>query len=158
MMSKIVSCGIAPIRKNGDKFEILLCLPSECVFRSHIGNTFQGMGFLKGQVEDNETNLEAALREFGEESGNLDIELFDNEQYFVQNNPKKKIFIWPAKVLPTMFNHSKITDNGTVLDHDEENTLIKFYPIDELPEVFRNQQKILEELLDFIEQNKDKII
>jgi ADP-ribose pyrophosphatase YjhB (NUDIX family) len=158
MMTKIVSCGIAPIRKNGDKFEILLCLPSECVFHSHIGNTFQGMGFLKGQVEENETNLEAAIREFGEESGNLDIELFDDGHFFMQNNPKKKIFIWPAKVLPTVSNHNKITENGTVLDHDEENTLIKFYPIDDLPAVFRNQQKILEELLEFIDANKDKII
>lgn len=157
-MSKIVSCGIAPIRKNGDNYEILLCLPAECVFRSTVMNTFQGMGFLKGQVEDNETELDAALREFAEESGNMDIELFDKDQYFVQNNPKKKIYIWPAKVLPTIHNHNKITDNGTVLDHDEENTLIKFYPINDLPAVFRNQQEILNELLSFIEKNKEKII
>lgn len=157
-MTKIVSCGIAPIRRNGDNYEILLCLPSECVFRSTIGNTFQGMGFLKGQIENNETELSAAIREFAEESGNLDIELFDENHFFTQNNPKKKIFIWPAKVLPTLSNHNKITENGTVLEHDDENTLIKFYPINNLPPVFRNQQKILDELLLFIENNKDSII
>lgn len=157
-MSKIISCGIAPIRKNGSDFEILLCLPSECAFRAQDSNIFQGMGFLKGQVENNETKLEAAKREFGEESGNLNVELFNEDKFFVQNNPKKKIFIWPAKVLPTVANHNKITENGTVLDHDDENTLIKFYSINELPPVFRNQQKILYELLEFIEINQDKII
>jgi ADP-ribose pyrophosphatase YjhB (NUDIX family) len=116
------------------------------------------MGFLKGQIEGGETALEAAVREFAEESGNLDIELFDPEKYFIQNNPRKKIYIWPAKVLPTVRNHNKITENGIVMDHDEENALIKFYPINDLPEVFRNQQKILEEMLEFIEANKDKII
>ncbi len=158
MSNKLVSCGVLPVRKNGDNYEILLCLPSECAFRSTNPNVFQGMGFLKGQMEGEETELDAAIREFAEESGNLDIELFDTEKFFVQNNPRKKIYIWPAKVLPTVRNHNKITENGTVLDHDGENALIKFYPINDLPEVFRNQQKILEEMLEFIEANKDKII
>lgn len=156
-MSKIISCGIAPIRKNGDDIEILLCVPTEGSYASANGS-FYGMGFLKGQVEDGETNLQTAIREFGEESGDLNVELFDTEKFFTQNNPKKKIHIWPAKVLPTEFNLHKITDSGIVLDHDEENTLIKFYSINNLPPVFRNQQKILGELLEFINENKENIL
>lgn len=148
-MGKIISCGIVPIRKNGDDVEILLCKP--------INGGFYGMGFLKGQVENNETNLEAAIREFDEESGGLDVEIFDDEKFFIQNNPKKKIFIWPAKVSHTDKNVNKINSDGVVPEHDHENEMIKFYNIQDLPMVFRNQQKILEEILEFIENNKDLI-
>lgn len=156
-MTKVVSCGIAPIRKNGSKIEILLCVPIEESYASMSGS-FHGMGFLKGQVENDESNLSTAKREFAEESGDLQIELFGDDIYFEQNNPRKKIYIWPAKVLPTEFNYSKIGDTGIVHDHDEENALIKFYPIDNLPPIFRNQQKILDELLDFIDDNKSEIL
>ena len=40
---------------------------------------------------------------------------------------------------------------------DEENDLIKFYRIDELPEIFKNQQIILNDLLKFIDENQDII-
>jgi ADP-ribose pyrophosphatase YjhB (NUDIX family) len=149
-MAKIVSCGIAPLRKNGDEIEILLCKP--------INGGFYGMGFLKGQVEPDETELEAAKREFDEESGGLDVELFSEEDYFTQNNPKKKIHIWPAKVPQTPKNENKIEADGTVPEHDEENELIKFYPLSDLPHVFRNQQQILDEILSFVEIHKDEII
>lgn len=149
-MSKIVSCGIAPLRKNGDEIEILLCKP--------INGGFYGMGFLKGQVEPDETELEAAVREFDEESGGLDVEIFDKNDFFTQNNPKKKIHIWPAKVSHTAKNEKKIEYDGTVPEHDEENELIKFYPISDLPHVFRNQQKILDEILSFVEAHKEEII
>jgi len=155
-MPKVISCGIAPIRKNGNDIEILLCVPIEERYFSP-NDAFYGLGFLKGQVEDHETNLEAAKREFGEESGNLEIELYDEETYFTQNNPKKKIHIWPAKVLQTKFNEEKICEEGIVHDHDEENALIKFYSISDLPPIFRNQQKILDELLEFIENHKENI-
>ena len=158
-MSKVVSCGIAPIRKNdeGDGYEILLCVPTEGSY-SPVDGTFYGMGFLKGQVENNESELETAYREFGEESGNLDIELFDDDIYFTQNNPKKMIHIWPAIVLKTEVNFYKIGPNGIVVGHDAENALVKFYPIDDLPPIFRNQHAILEELLQFISDNEEHII
>lgn len=149
-MPKIISCGIAPIRKNGDEFEILLCKP--------VNAGFYGMGFLKGQIEKDETRLQAARREFSEESGGLDVELFNEDTFFVQNNPKKKIFIWPAKVPMTELNEAKITGEGEVPEHDAENVLIKFFPISDLPVIFRNQQQILDELLVFIDNNKEEII
>ena len=68
-MPKTISCGIAAIRKKNDSLEILLCKP--------VNAGFYGMGFLKGQMEPNETKLEAAKREFSEESGGLDVELLD---------------------------------------------------------------------------------
>jgi len=148
-MGKIISCGIAPLRKNGDEIEILLCTP--------INGGFYGMGFLKGQVEPNEAEIDAAFREFDEESGGLDVELFSEEDYFTQNNPKKKIHIWPATVKQTNKNMNKIDVNGVVPEHDEENELIKFYPLSDLPHVFRNQQKILDEIVKFVEIHKDEI-
>ena len=148
-MSKVISCGIAPIRKNGNAIEILLGQP--------IQGGFYGVGFLKGQVENGETNLEAAKREFSEESGNLDVEIINENIFFEQNNPKKKIFIWPAKVLDTENNRHKITKDGIVNGHDEENEIVEFYNINNLPVVFRNQQDILDELLIFINKNKDLI-
>lgn len=149
-MGKIVSCGIAPIRKNGDDIEILLCKPTN--------GGFYGMGFLKGQVEPDETDLEAAFREFKEESGGLEIELFSEDNFFTQNNPKKKIHIWPAKVKQSSINDLKIENDGTVTEHDNENELIKFYPINDLPHIFRNQQKILDDLLIFVNSHKNEIV
>lgn len=149
-MGKIVSCGIAPIRIKDGTIEILLCKPST-------GGYF-GMGFLKGQIEQNETVLDAAKREFAEESGGLDVEIINEDIMFIQNNPKKKIYIWPAKVLNTLKNSGKITSEGIVPEHDHENDLIKFYKIDELPEVFKNQQKILSDLLNFVEEHKTELI
>ena len=149
-MPKTISCCIAAIRKKNDSLEILLCKP--------VNAGFYGMGFLKGQMEPNETKLEAAKREFSEESGGLDVELLDENIFFIQNNPKKKIFIWPAIVSITEKNKNKINGKGEVPDHDKENVLVKFYSIYDLPPVFRNQQKILNDLLEFIEENKDKLI
>lgn len=149
-MGKIISCGIAPIRINNGNIEILLCKPSN-------GGYF-GMGFLKGQIEQNETVLDAAKREFAEESGGLDVEIINEEIMFVQNNPKKKIYIWPAKLLNTSNNSEKITSDGEVPEHDQENDLIKFYKIDELPEVFKNQQQILSDLLTFVDEFKAELI
>jgi len=157
-MGKVISCGIVPLRKKNGKVEMLLGLPTECAFRADNENVFQGMGFLKGQVENEESYLETALREFNEESGHLDIELFGNDVCFNQNNAKKNIFIWPAKLLPTIDNAYKITDDGVVMEHDSENTMIKFYPIDALPAIFRNQQKIVDELIEFIKVNEHKIL
>lgn len=148
-MTKTVSCGLAPIRKHNGKIEILLGKP--------INSGFYGVGFLKGQVEPGESEYEAALREFSEESGDLDVEIFDINTYFTQDNPKKKIHIWPAKVLNTDKNAHKIDSEGIIEEHDWENELIKFHNIEDLPVIFKNQQDILSELLKFIEENKENI-
>jgi len=150
MENKVISCGIAPIRKNGDKIEILLGQP--------IDGGFYGLGFLKGQVESHENEIEAARREFAEESGNLDVELFGASIYFTQDNPKKLIHIWPAKVPATDNNINKINIDGVIPEHDHENDYIQFFDIEDLPMVFRNQQEILSDLLDFINKNKTDII
>lgn len=148
--TQVTSCGIVPIRKHEGKIQILLGQPIE--------SGFYGLGFLKGQVEENETELEAAKREFAEESGNLDVEVFDEDIVFMQDNPRKKIFIWPAKVLHTENNTKKVDDYGVVTEHDAENEFVQFFDIEEMPMVFRNQQDIVDELLIFIENNKDLII
>ena len=148
--TQVTSCGIVPIRMHNGKVQILLGQPVE--------SGFYGLGFLKGQVEKGETELEAAYREFAEESGGLDVEIFDEKIFFEQNNPRKLIYIWPAKVSDTVNNKNKIDDYGVIPDHDTENDFIQFFNIDELPMVFRNQQEILESLLIFIENNKNLIV
>jgi ADP-ribose pyrophosphatase YjhB (NUDIX family) len=147
---QVTSCGIAPIRIHDGKIQILLGQP--------VDSGFYGLGFLKGQVEENETTFHAAKREFAEESGNLDVEVFDEDIVFMQDNPRKKIFIWPAKVLHTENNTKKVDDFGVVTEHDAENEFVQFFDIEEMPMVFRNQQDIVDELLIFIENNKEKII
>ena len=147
---QVTSCGIVPIRKFNGKIQILLGQPIE--------SGFYGLGFLKGQVEENETAFEAAKREFAEESGDLDVEVFDEDIVFMQDNPRKKIFIWPAKVLQTENNTKKIDDYGVITEHDAENEFVQFFDIDEMPMVFRNQQDIVDELLIFIENNKKDIV
>ncbi len=144
-MSKIISCGIVPIRKYNNKIEILLCKPTS--------SGYFGMGFLKGQMEEGETFLEVAKREFSEESGGLEIDIIDESIFFIQNNPKKKIYIWPAVVRDNIINNKKISSKGEIDEHDNENELIKFYPIDRLPKFFKNQQEILDQLLNFIINN-----
>ena len=148
--TQVTSCGIVPIRIHEGRVQILLGQPIE--------SGFYGLGFLKGQVEDDETAFHAAKREFAEESGNLDVEVFDEDIVFMQDNPRKKIFIWPAKVLHTENNAKKVDDYGVIKEHDAENEFVQFFDIDELPMVFRNQQDIVAELLFFIENNKIDII
>lgn len=148
--TQVTSCGIVPIRMHDGKVQILLGQPIE--------SGFYGLGFLKGQVEDNETAFEAAKREFAEESGNLDVEVFDENIVFMQDNPRKKIFIWPAKVLHTDNNTNKVDSYGVIKEHDAENEFVQFFDVSELPMVFRNQQDIVDELLIFIENNKKDII
>lgn len=147
---QVTSCGIVPIRLHKGKVQILLGQPIE--------SGFYGLGFLKGQVENGESAFEAAKREFAEESGNLDVEVFSEDIVFMQDNPRKKIFIWPAKVLHTENNANKVNEYGIITEHDAENEFVQFFDIDELPMVFRNQQDIVEELLIFIENNKNNII
>lgn len=146
-MPKIISCGIVPIRKNNEDIEILLCKPTN--------SGLYGMGFLKGQIEENESLLDAAKREFCEESGGLEVSIINETLYFIQNNPKKKIYIWPATVQQSKVNDIKINSFGEVPEHDHENELIKFYPINNLPIMFKNQQQILDELLSFIKNELD---
>lgn len=146
---QVTSCGIVPIRIHNGKIQILLGQPIE--------SGFYGLGFLKGQVEENESAFEAAKREFAEESGNLDVEVYDENIVFMQDNPRKKIFIWPAKVLETKNNTAKVDEYGVIKEHDAENEFVQFFDIDEMPMVFRNQQDIVEELLLFIENNKEEI-
>lgn len=144
-MSKVISCGIVPIRRHGGKIEILLCKPT-C-------DSYFGMGFLKGQMEDGETELESAMREFSEESGGLEVELFDEKTFFSQDNPNKLIHIWPAMLKEDSRNLAKIAKDGSVPQHDHENELIKFYDIERLPKIFKNQEKILSQLMKFIDEN-----
>ncbi len=147
---QVTSCGIVPIRKHNGTIQILLGQPIE--------SGFYGLGFLKGQVEENETAFDAAKREFAEESGNLDVEIFDEDIVFMQDNPRKKIFIWPAKVPSTDNNKNKVDSYGVITEHDAENEFVQFFDIEELPMIFRNQQDIVDELIIFIENNKDAII
>ena len=148
-MSKIISCGIVPIRKVGNEIQILLCKPT--------GSGFFGMGFLKGQVENGEDLIETAKREFSEESGNLEVELIDEGYFFTQNNPKKIIHIWPAFLKQTDTNALKIKNDGRVIGHDDENEYIKFYSIYDLPVIFKNQIEIAESLINDIELKKINI-
>ncbi len=61
-----ISAGLLMYRWNHTDFELLLCHPSGPLYE-HKDNGYWGIP--KGQVEANETILEAAFREFSEETG-----------------------------------------------------------------------------------------
>jgi predicted NUDIX family NTP pyrophosphohydrolase len=61
-----ISAGLLMYRRNGDALEILLCHPGGPLYEHKDHGCW---GIPKGQVEANETIVEAAFREFTEETG-----------------------------------------------------------------------------------------
>jgi len=75
---KVISCGIIPVRMLNNEPEYLLLQDSGP------GN----WGFPKGQIDDGESHLEAALRETKEESGLSDLELVKDFEVAVTYDSK----------------------------------------------------------------------
>lgn len=138
-INKIVkenSYGICAWRINEKKeIEISLIKP--------IKTKSNSWGFPKGRIEIGETEIEAALREFEEETGNLEIDYIFNRKFF-QKNKHKNISIWLGRLNEkSLHNKQNIDKNGVVLKHDCENEIVKFFPLNNLPKIFYSQSLIL---------------
>jgi len=139
--TKIKAYGICIYKVNAKNTEILLCKGV---------SSLNKWGCVKGLLEKKESNQECAKREFFEESSiNIDIKYF--EEYFEQINDGKDIGIWlvnakNVKDMNKYFYENKLLDNYL----SWENSKIKFFDINKLPQIKKKQLSLVDYITDFL--------
>lgn len=136
------SYGVCAWRLNEDKeIEISLIKP--------VINNNDSWGFPKGRIEPGETEIEAALREFEEEAGNLELDYIFNRKFF-QKNKHKNVSIWLGRLTENSeHNKQNIDETGKILKHDFENEEARFFPLNDLPKIFYSQKIILKHIKEY---------
>lgn len=133
--------GVVPYLVIDNEIKILLCKSV---------SSRNKWGALKGSKEKDETAYECAQREFFEESSiNVEIGLF--EDYFEQINLTKDIGIWLVNAkniesLEEFFLDDKLKSNYL----SWENSKVKFFSLDELPEIKKKQIRLIDQIKDFL--------
>lgn len=141
MKSHIKAYGVVPYLVEKKDIKILLC-------KSVLSR--DKWGCLKGLKLGTETAFECAKREFFEESSiEVDIALF--EDYFEQINIDKDIGIWLVNAnnienINKMFVDYKLKSNYL----SWENSKVKFFSLDDLPDIKKKQVKLVSEIKDFL--------
>jgi len=112
-------------------------------------------GCLKGMQVSDESDKECAKREFKEECGII-VETYLFEDYFYQENKEKNIGIWIVNAekidnLNQFFFEDKLYDSYL----SWENSKVKFFDINELPNIKKKQIVLVKEIKDFL-QNKNQ--
>jgi len=145
MINKIKAYGIAIYIKKNNSTKLLLC-------KSINSNT--KWGFLKGVEDDNDlTPKQTAQREFEEESG-IYIQQNLLTKYFYQENEDKDIGIY-------LVNASKLDYINEFFKNDyllekylcDENDIVKFFDINDLPPFKKKQIKLLSHIIDYLEKD-----
>lgn len=146
-MAKVKAFGVVPYKVEEDgTIKILLCKSVKSLNK---------WGCLKGVLAKDETAKECAKREFFEESSIIvDTSLF--EDYFYQENKDKDVGIW-------IIDTSKIVNIDSFFRDDTlysyllswENSKVKFFDINNLPEIKNKQKKLIDSIKDFL-QNKSQ--
>lgn len=146
MSKQIKAYGLALYKKEKNKIKLLLCksIKSESKW-----------GFLKGVQLAKETAKQCAKREFREESG-IDVCIDDFEQYFEQKNKEKDIGLWLVnakniKNIDKYFLEDKLQDSYL----SWENSKVKFFDLDNLPQFKKKQKDLITNIKDFLE-NKNQ--
>lgn len=144
MADKIKAYGILLYKIEDNKIKILLCKSVKSLNK---------WGCLKGMQLKDETPKECAKREFLEESS-ITIETFLFEEYFCQNNKEKDIGIWIVEArkvddLDEYFFKDKLYDSFL----SWENSKVRFFDLEELPEIKEKQVTLVNQIKDFL-QNK----
>lgn len=108
-------------------------------------------GCLKGLQEKSESSKECAKREFFEESS-IKVETYLFEEYFHQENDEKDIGIWivngkKIKGLSNYFLDDKLHENYL----SWENSKVKFFDINDLPNIKKKQVQLLKEIKGFLQ-------
>jgi len=143
-MKKIKAYGIVLYKVEEDVIKILLCKSVKSLNK---------WGCLKGMLINSESTKECAKREFYEEC-NIDVNTSLFEEYFSQKNKEKDVGVW-------IVNSNKIKDldkcflNDKLFDYylSWENSKVKFFDINKLPQIKKKQTSIVSDIKDFI-QNK----
>lgn len=141
IFKKLESFGICCFKFNDNKeIEILLVQPKE--------DNLNKWGFPKGKINKNEKELDAAIRKFKEEAGNTEL-LYLFRKSFFQINKYKKIKIFLAEYNYFSELNKNNINNNKIIKHDKENNIVKFFNINNLPDIFYGQQHIMNELIEF---------
>lgn len=141
-MEKIKAYGIALYKIEKKVIKILLCKSVK---------SLDNWGCLKGMQTANESSKECAKREFLEECS-IKIETYLFEEYFSQINENKDIGIWLVNTkkldnLSKYFADDKLYDNYL----SWENSKVKFFDINNLPNIKKKQDTLIEEIKDFLQ-------
>jgi ADP-ribose pyrophosphatase YjhB (NUDIX family) len=141
----IEAYGITLYKKEKNCVKLLLCKSVKSNYN---------YGFLKGVKINKETNQQTAIREFYEESGiKVDDKYLD--KFFAQFNETKNIGIY-------LINYDYIKNtNGYFYQNDtlkekylcKENSLVRFFDIDNLPPIKKKQTKIAQDITNYIKKN-----
>jgi len=145
-MEAIKAFGILLYKIEKNSIKILLCKSVKSLDK---------WGCLKGMQVADESDKECAKREFKEECGII-VETYLFEDYFYQQNKEKNVGIW-------IVNAEKINDLDKYFYEDKlydyflswENSKVKFFDINELPNIKKKQSVLIEEIKDFL-QNKNQ--
>lgn len=145
MENNIKAYGICIYKRKLNKTKILLCKSVKSDKR---------WGFLKGVSEYKETKEETSVREFFEESG-IKVPLYDLEDYFFQENDTKDIGIFlvnfdKIKNINNFFVNDKLKDKFLC----QENSEVKFFDIDNIPEFKKKQSDIILNILKYLKRKK----
>lgn len=141
MKSHIKAYGVLPYLVEDNDIKLLLCKSVASKDK---------WGCLKGLKDKTETAYECAQRELFEESSiKVEIGLF--EDYFEQINIEKDIGIWLVNAqniegLEDMFLENKLKENYL----SWENSKVKFFSLDDLPNIRKKQKKLIKEIKDFL--------
>ena len=141
MKSHIKAYGVLPYLVEDNDIKLLLCKSVASKDK---------WGCLKGLKEKTETAFECAQRELFEESSiKVEIGLF--EDYFEQINIEKDIGIWLVNAqniegLQDMFLENKLKENYL----SWENSKVKFFSLDDLPNIRKKQKKLIKEIKGFL--------
>jgi mRNA-decapping enzyme subunit 2 len=91
-------------------------------------------GFVKGKIEDNETEEECCIREVSEEIG-INLSIDDLEESLVQHNARKDIKLYYVNWLPHLDEPFRLCE--------EEISSVEWFKVDAMPIVYKNQRNIL---------------
>ena len=137
----IKAYGILPYLVEDNDIKILLC--KSVMSRNK-------WGCLKGMKERNETPFDCAKRELFEESS-IEVEIALFEDYFEQVNIDKDIGIWLVNAaniegLDEKFIEYRLKSNLL----SWENSKVKFFSLDDLPDIKKKQVTLIKEVKDFL--------
>jgi len=141
-MTKIKAYGILLYKIEKGSIKILLCKSVKSLDR---------WGCLKGVILKGENAKECAKREFKEECG-INVQTYLFEKFFMQENNEKDIGIW-------IVNAKKIEDIDEYFLKDKlhdcnlswENSKVKFFDLEELPEIKKKQVQLVSKIKDFLQ-------